>query len=367
MATTPLPSRLKNWMRNRYRGGDQGISKAQIVIIVGAAFVLLSPLTLVPLFFAAGPALYNATHGGQNSNCSGGGVEQPAESGSAKSIPRTYLELYKKAGKKYGIPWNVLAGIGREETNHGRLKAAGVLSGENPWGAGGPMQFLAGTFADYGVDGNHNGKKSRYEPADAIFTAANKLKDQGAPEHMRQAIFHYNLASWYVDDVLNYAKQYASGDFTVQDDAPSSADCTDLNVPAGSSAAVKAVIDFARNQLGKDYVFGATGPDTWDCSSLVMKAYASIGVNIPRVTFQQWPNDPKIKKGKERPGDLVFFAGSDGSVSNPGHVGLVIGHGRMIEAPHTGAQVRYSSYKDRSDLVGFTRPLAHKGVHPKLS
>jgi len=362
MATIPPPSAFRNWIRHRYRRDDQGISRVQIAIIAGAALVLMTPIMLVPLFFAAGPALYNATHGGENSDCAAGGGQQPTQSNTAKGdIPRSYLELYKAAGKKYGLPWNVLAGIGKEETNHGRSQLPGVQSGANSAGAGGPMQFLQGTFDDYSVDGNHNGKKSRYEPADAIFTAANKLKDQGAPEHMWQAIYHYNLASWYVEDVLRYARHYASGDFTVQNDSAPKPECADMGVPASSSAAVKAVIDYARKQMGKDYVWGAEGPDTFDCSGLTMMAYRSIGVDITRVTSTQVAFGKRVPKGQQEPGDLVFF----GVMPNPHHVGLVIGKGKMIEAPHTGAVVRVASYK-RPDLVAFTRPLAKKGVNPKL-
>jgi cell wall-associated NlpC family hydrolase len=350
-------------VRRRYRPDDQGVSKVQLAILVGAALILLSPLMLLPLFLAAGPAIYNSLHNGPNGACGNPG-NQPGQSGSAKDIPRSYLDLYKAAGKKFGIPWNVLAGIGKEETNHGRSSLPGVHSGANYAGAGGPMQFLEATFKSYAVDGNHDGKKDRYNPADAIFTAAKYLKANGAPQKTWNAIWHYNHASWYVDDVLTFAKHYASGDFSVENDAPTP-DCSNVNVPAGSSAAVQAVIAFARQQMGEKYVLGASGPDAWDCSSLMMKAYASIGVTIPRVTFAQWPFGQKVKKGQEQAGDLVFFAGSDGSMSNPGHVGLVIGHGKMIEAPHTGAVVRISSYH-RPDLVGFTRPLAKKGVKPKL-
>lgn len=363
----PPPSQFRNWVRHRYRRDDQGISKIQIAIIAGAALILMSPLMLLPLFFAAGPALYNAMHNGQNGDCDSGG-QQPGQSSTAKGdIPASYLKLYKAAGKKYGVQWNVIAGIGKEETNHGRSTLPGVHSGANNKGAGGPMQFLQSTFNEYAVDGNHDGKKDRYDPADAITTTAHMLKANGAPGNLWKAIWAYNHASFYVNAVLNFAKHYASGDFTIQNDS-SSPDCADVNLPANSSAAVKAVIEFARKQLGKEYVYGAVGPDTFDCSGLTMAAYQSIGVNLPRTSQQQWAWDPKIrvKKGKEQPGDLVFFAGSDGTMTSPGHIGLVIGGGKMIEAPHTGAVVRISSYK-RPDLVGFNRPLAHKGVHPKLS
>ena len=358
-AAPPPPGRLRNWVRNRYRPDDQGASKAQVAILIGAALLLLSPLMILPLFLAAGPAIYNSLNNGGRPGCDSG--NQPGQSGTAKGdIPRNYLELYKKAGEKFGIPWNILAGIGKEETNHGRSTLPGVHSGQNYAGAGGPMQFIAATFKSYAVDGNHDGKKDRYDPADAIFTAGRYLKANGAPERTWNAIWHYNHASWYVDDVLTYAKHYASGDFTVGNDAPA-AGC-DNNLPANASAAVKAVIQYAHGQLGKWYLWGGAGPDRFDCSGLTMMAYRQIGVNIPRTSQAQWAWGPKIKKGKEKPGDLVMF----GSPAGPHHVGLVIGGGKMIEAPHTGAQVRISSY-NRPDITGFTRPLAHKGAKPKLS
>lgn len=362
MDAIPPPSQFRTWVRNRYRRDDRGISKVQIAIIAGAALILMSPLMLLPLFFAAGPALYNAMHNGQNGGCTSSG-QQPGQSSTAKGdIPASYLKLYKAAGKKYGIPWNVLAGIGKEETNHGRSTLPGVHSGENKAHAGGPMQFIPGTWAGYGVDGDHDGKKDRYDPADAIPAAARYLKANGAPEKMRDAILHYNLASWYVDDVLNYAKHYASGDFTVQNDVPR-VDCASVGVPAGSSEAVKAVIEFARKQLGEKYVYGATGPDTWDCSGLTMMAYRSIGVNITRVTTTQVHFGKEIPRGKEQPGDLVFF----GVKSAPHHVGLVVKKGLMINAPHTGDVVRYANYyKGYSDLSSFRRPLADPSAHPKL-
>lgn len=358
-AAPPPPGRFRNWVRHRYRRDDQGVSKTQVVVLAGAALLLLVPLLVLPLFLVAGPAIYNSLNSGGQEGCGSG--NQPGQSGTAKGeIPRDYLELYKKAGDKFGIPWNVLAGIGKEETNHGRSQLPGVHSGQNYAGAGGPMQFLAATFESYAVDGNSDGKKDRYEPADAIFTAARYLKANGAPDRTWNAIWHYNHASWYVDDVLTYAKHYASGDFTVGDDSPR-AECTN-KLPANASAAVKSVITYARQQLGKWYLWGGAGPDRFDCSGLTMMAYRQIGVNIPRTSQTQWAWGPKIKKGEQRPGDLVFF----GSSAGPHHVGLVIGNGKMLEAPHTGAQIRISSYK-RPDITGFTRPLAHKGAKPDLA
>jgi hypothetical protein len=141
----------------------------------------------------------------------GGGYE-PSQLATAE-IPAEYLELYQQAAQRYGIdPW-ILAAIGHIETNHGRLNAPGVRSGVNAYGCcAGPMQFSVigarSTWDAYGVDGNNDGRKSPYDPADAIPAAARYLKASGAPGDYRRAIFAYNHADWYVADVLAQAETY---------------------------------------------------------------------------------------------------------------------------------------------------------------
>jgi cell wall-associated NlpC family hydrolase len=115
------------------------------------------------------------------------------------------------------------------------------------------------------------------------------------------------------------------------------------------------VILYAASQLGKPYEWGATGPDSFDCSGLAMMAYRAAGVGIPRTSEEQWAAGPLVRPGQEEPGDLVFFAGSDGTAQEPGHVGIVLGGGMMIDAPYTGADVRVDEI---AGAVGFTRPAA---------
>ncbi|MBE2317820.1 transglycosylase SLT domain-containing protein [Solirubrobacter sp. CPCC 204708] len=147
------------------------------------------------------------------------GLQAPQGSGYEPSrtaladIPHAYLELYQQAGARYGVdPW-ILAAIGHIETNHGRLAAPGVRSGVNAFGCcAGPMQFsIVGspsTWDAYGVDGNNDGRKSPYDPQDAIPAAARYLKASGAPADYHRAIFAYNHAEWYVADVLAQAEIY---------------------------------------------------------------------------------------------------------------------------------------------------------------
>ena len=125
--------------------------------------------------------------------------------------------------------------------------------------------------------------------------------------------------------------------------------------------AVAAAIAYAQDQIGKPYQWGGTGPDAFDCSGLVMMAYRTAGINIERTSEAQWASEPRVPASQVEPGDLVFFAGADGTPTSPGHVGLVIGHGQMIEAYATGFPIRVASYTNQT-VVGFTRPLAKPGA-----
>lgn len=339
---------------------DRGAVRLPIVIAAGAAALFLMSLVSIPLFFGANQ-LFQATSGSGCTDTSGAAA-QPQQSSDANGIPSNYLALYKKAGQQYGLPWNLLAGIGKIETDHGQSNAPGVHSGENFAGAGGPMQFEAATWAVYGVDGDGDGKKDRYDPADAIAGAANYLKHSGAPDRTRSAIFAYNHSVQYVNNVLSWARRYAGGSFNVvQANTPV---CADLGgAPAAPNAIVAKVIEFARAQLGKPYVYGATGPDSYDCSGLTMSAYKAAGVTIPRLSDAQYWWGASVPKGQEQPGDLVYFEYLPGH-SGPGHVGIVYNpaKGLMIVAPHTGDHVKLQNYKTYpGGPVGFTRPTAHNG------
>jgi cell wall-associated NlpC family hydrolase len=118
----------------------------------------------------------------------------------------------------------------------------------------------------------------------------------------------------------------------------------------GSSSAGGQAVAYARAQLGKPYIWGAEGPGGYDCSGLTMMAWRSAGVSIPRVSGAQYGIGRHINSMSAlEPGDLVFFG------SPIHHVGMYVGNGTMIEAPYTGASVRYHSI-NRRDYAGATRP-----------
>jgi cell wall-associated NlpC family hydrolase len=118
--------------------------------------------------------------------------------------------------------------------------------------------------------------------------------------------------------------------------------------PANSSIADQAIA-FARNQLGKPYVWGATGPDSFDCSGLTQAAYKAAGIDLPRTTYDQVDVGTRVSEADLQPGDLIFF------YSDVSHVGLYIGNGEMIHAPHTGTVVKIAPITEMP-FYGAVRP-----------
>lgn len=125
--------------------------------------------------------------------------------------------------------------------------------------------------------------------------------------------------------------------------------------PPSVGHGVGAVLRFAFAQLGKWYLWAAAGPDRYDCSGLTMRAWQQAGVSLPHWSVGQWYATRRVSLGNLRKGDLVFYANNTSDPNSIHHVALYIGGGRMIEAPHTGAQVRISSIW-RPGLIGAGRP-----------
>jgi soluble lytic murein transglycosylase-like protein len=115
-------------------------------------------------------------------------------------IPPFLLPVYQAAGTEYDVPWQVLAAINEIETDYGRNLSVSSA------GAQGWMQFMPSSWRTYGVDANGDGRKDPYNPADAIFAAGRYLKAAGADHNLRQAIYSYNHAWWYVDSVMLRAR-----------------------------------------------------------------------------------------------------------------------------------------------------------------
>jgi cell wall-associated NlpC family hydrolase len=120
------------------------------------------------------------------------------------------------------------------------------------------------------------------------------------------------------------------------------------NLPLPNARAGKA-IEFALSQIGDRYVWGASGPDGWDCSGLTMTAWSRAGVSLPHSSAQQYYSGDKIPRSELQPGDLVYF------YSPISHVGIYLGNGRMVHAPNPGRRVEIASIS-QMPYSGATRP-----------
>jgi cell wall-associated NlpC family hydrolase len=320
------------------------------LVLAGVALVLCFGLGLG----ACAAAIGSSVSGGAGSSTGtastaaalGAGLTATALPGTP-AVPPAWESIEQAAATTcHGFEWSVLAAIGRVESNSGRSMLPGVSSGANPYGAEGPMQFEPATFAAYAVVGPGGATPpSPYDPVDAVYTAAHMLCENGAGSSARlyRAIWDYDHTSIYVETVLVLAHALAAD--------------------PGLSTQAAAAIAFAASKLGVPYVWGGTGPDGYDCSGLVQAAYRTAGVQLPRVAQTQYDAGPRLSQfNSPVPGDLVFFGTSARDVS---HVGLYIGAGEMIDAPHTGTVVRIETTPIMdgaswgSDVViGETRPWA---------
>ena len=305
--------------------------------LIGAVVALL--LTPVLLLSAAGAGIFGTEDDP---------ATQPIASGNALAdVPPAMLVLYQRAASAEcdGLPWTVLAAVGKVESDHGRSTLPGVHSGQNEAGAMGPMQTLAATFAAYDHPTPPGGAvpASPYDPVDAVHAAARYLCASGARDgvDIPAAVFAYNPSSDYQARVLAIARGYAA------DAAPTDA----------ADAAGKAVA-FARAQLGVPYVWGGNGPTQsggFDCSGLTRAAYATAGIDIPRTADTQWRHGPAVPAGQPlQPGDLLFY----GTPARATHVTLYVGGGQVIHAPQPGDHVRTATMWS-AGFLGATRPAAH--------
>jgi cell wall-associated NlpC family hydrolase len=216
------------------------------------------------------------------------------------------------------------------------------------------MQFEPATFAAYATPVPPGGATplSPYDPVDAVYAAARMLCANGAAggADLPAAIFSYNHDDAYVAKVLSLAQTFGQV-------APPSV----IASTAGATA-----VDWALAQVGTPYIWGGETPGVgFDCSGLVQAAYSVAGITLPRVAQDQFDVGSTLPEGTVlQPGDLVFFGTGPGRVSHVGlYVGVQGGRTMMVDAPHTGADVRVESFPTTlgapwgADIfVGATRP-----------
>lgn len=284
-------------------------------------------------------------------------------------IPPQYLQYVLSAGSlcpRIG-PAEIAAQIDLESSWNPNAYAD---SGEVP--AKGIAQFTDATWQTWGHDYDNSGANSPYEPGDAIPAQGHLMCDlvAWAEQKVSGGRLHGDildlawsayfcgrgcilaaggvpaagLAHDYPQQVRSRLPKYAAD--TGGDGLPSGGG----GIPAGyqlpNDAQQAAAVSFALAQVGKPYVFGAEGPNSYDCSGLMMAAWAHAGVRIPRVTDDQVHTGVAVYSiAAMQPGDLIFIPGSHGTAAHPGHVGMYIGlagDGRqyLVQAPHTGDVVK---------------------------
>ncbi|MFD3531848.1 NlpC/P60 family protein [Streptomyces sp. NPDC058664] len=118
---------------------------------------------------------------------------------------------------------------------------------------------------------------------------------------------------------------------------------------ADATADARKAIAFATAQIGKPYVWGAEGPDSYDCSGLTQRAWGATGLNIPRTSQEQWRLLPRVDIKDMRPGDLIVYFG------DASHIGMYVGNGMMVHAPRPGRNVTLAG-AGSMEILGVVRP-----------
>jgi hypothetical protein len=262
------------------------------------------------------------------------------------SIPAAVKAGYVGAADRYKVPWTLLAAVGMEETGHGRNNTVSSA------GAQGLMQFMPATFASYGVDGNSDGVADIRGDADSIMSAANYLTQAGVSRGgdggVRRAIFAYNHADWYVNDVLYYAQAYGGGTLLGDPSDCGAGGNGNPNLPPLTNERIKTLLTWAESKVGDPYVFGANGPGAWDCSSFSQAAFAQIGITMARTASPQrdWlaaGNGFRVTYGQEKPGDLIF-ADTYLGPNQIGHVMIVYDSTKHLTVEAGGSHVGNYDY-----------------------
>ncbi|QES52433.1 peptidase P60 [Streptomyces venezuelae] len=234
---------------------------------------------------------------------------------------------------------------------------------KSPADARGIAQFIPGTWAGHGIDGDGDGDRDIWDPNDAIPSAASydcelAADVKGVPgDPTANMLAAYNAGAYAVikyggvppyKETQGYVK-------TIRSLEKSFAAPVGRVAPSQQAAGA---IYFAQKQLGTPYLWGGEGGvednGRFDCSGLTQAAYETVGIRLPRVANDQYNAGPHPARNELLPGDLVFFSDDLTNSRAIRHVGLYVGGGYMINAPFTGAVIRFDKI-DTPDYFGATR------------
>src|SRR5215218_3545374 len=244
-------------------------------------------------------------------------------------IPPFLLPIYQACGTEYGIPWEVLASINKIETGFGtnlNVSSAGALG----W-----MQFLPSSWEAFGLDANGDGRKDPYNPVDAICAAAHYLKLAGGNDNLYQAIFAYNHADWYVQEVLLYARAYGR--------LPSDLVGSLTGLTEGAHFPIAADARYADDVAARAALKKGESPDYGNAAEVISSSPTPRGINIfskegaPVVAV----NDGVIRKlgSSERLGNFVVLEDTYGNRYTYAELGNLVRDHRLVVMP-TGQEKR---------------------------
>lgn len=327
--------------------GDEGrltVRKAWIVAGVAISSALAFVMLLVVGVYLVAGNLVNGVAGGAKSLAKG-------------SVPAAYAATVQKWGNLCPAisPALLAAQLYQESGFNPRAQSHAAAQGI--------AQFIPGTWASHGIDGDGDGDRDVWDPKDAIPSAASYdcelasyvKKVGGNPtENMLAA---YNAGAYAVikyggvppySETRNYVKRITTL-------------AESFAAPVGRvdpSEQAAAAIEYAQKKLGTPYLWGGTGTaeqgGRFDCSGLTQAAYATVGIKLPRVANDQYNAGPHPSRDELLPGDLVFFSDDLTNSRAIRHVGIYVGGGYMIDAPRTGAVIRFDPI-DTPDYFGATR------------
>ncbi|MEV5549357.1 bifunctional lytic transglycosylase/C40 family peptidase [Streptomyces sp. NPDC052309] len=283
----------------------------------------------------------------------GGGAKKLA----AGSVPAAYQPLVQKWGNLCPAinPALLAAQLYQESGFNPKAQSAAAAQGI--------AQFIPGTWATHGIDGDGDGDRDVWDPNDAIpsaasydCTLASYVKDvPGNPTENMLASYNagayavikyqgvppYKETQNYVRVITTLEKSFAAPETRVD--------------PSEQAAGA---IAYAQKKLGTPYLWGGNGTarqgGRFDCSGLTKAAYESVGIELPRVANDQYNAGPHPSRDELLPGDLVFFSDDLTNSRAIRHVGIYVGGGYMIDAPRPGAVIRFDPI-DTPDYFGATR------------
>jgi peptidoglycan DL-endopeptidase CwlO len=310
---------------------------AKGVVVAGLAMALLWSLMVVSLFMGAAGQDSADQSSGSSGDCS---VVVEA-GGDASVLDREQISNARtivSVGQQRQIPpygWTIALATAKQESqlrnlDYGDRDSLGLFQQRPSAGWGTPAQIMDPVYS-----------ASKFYERLVTVSGWQELPVTVAAQAVQRSAFPFAYARW--------ESLAATLVRTLTNEEP--ADCGMRVAASLPSGAVGTMLRVALEQVGDPYVFGATGPDAFDCSGLIVYSWRRAGYQVPvRTADQMWKVSDPVPRGQEQPGDLIISQFYTPRVPNgAGHIGIVLQKGVMIEAPRTGLDVRIRSY-DSADL-----------------